>query len=311
MDVLSEVLTLLKPRSFLTACLDAGGSWSIRSENRIGAIKCYAIEEGMCWLKVDGLDAPTLLSSGDCFVLPNGRSFTLASDLSLPPTPAIDVLGLASPGGIVRHNGGGDTTLIGTRFEVDPRRAAMLLAPLPPLMLLQNIEDQAILRWAITRIMAEMRLKNAGASLAAHHLAHLMLLQAFRLHLALHRPEGMSWFSGLNDPRVGRAIEAMHAKPAHRWTLDELAIEAGLSRSTFARRFRETVGDTPFAYLTAWRMMLATEMLSASRETLSKIAYSIGYDSENSFNTAFKRVMGCSPRRYVKDDVEEAGYSVT
>ena len=94
----------------------------------------------------------------------------------------------------------------------------------------------------------------------------------------------------------------MHADPAHRWTLAELAARAGLSRSTFAQRFRERVGETPIGYLAQWRMMLAKDKLTHGRDTLGMIANGLGYESENAFNTAFRRAVGCSPRRYARTE---------
>ena len=92
----------------------------------------------------------------------------------------------------------------------------------------------------------------------------------------------------------------MHADPAHRWTLEEIATRAALSRTLFAQGFRAKVGETPFSDLTRWRMMLASNRLAGTRDSLAQTARSLGYASENAFNTAFKRVMGCSPRRYVR-----------
>jgi hypothetical protein len=93
MDPLSDILAILKPESYLTAGLDAGGEWAIRFGNRPGTIKCHAVTAGACWLAVDGLEAPVRLTAGDCIILPSGRPFTLASDLTLAPTEAHDVLG--------------------------------------------------------------------------------------------------------------------------------------------------------------------------------------------------------------------------
>ena len=90
----------------------------------------------------------------------------------------------------------------------------------------------------------------------------------------------------------------MHGDPAHRWTLQELAKRAGMSRSTFALKFKETVGASPMEYLTRWRMLLAGDRLTNSTDPISAIALSLGYESESAFSTAFKRVMGCSPRQY-------------
>lgn len=302
MDPLSDVLALLKPQSYLTAGLDAGGNWAIRFDNRASTIKCYAVLGGTCWLKVDGVGDQTRLGAGDCFMLPNGRSFILASDLLLVPVPAHDALMNAPLGGVVVHNGGGDVMFAGARFEVNRRKAEALLGTLPPVVYLQAAEDQATLRWAIERMMAEMHDGKPGASLAAHHLAHLMLLQVLRLYLSRHVGEQVGWFYALADPQLNKAIEAMHVDPAHRWTLSELAANAGMSRSIFAQRFRERVGETPIVYLTRWRMMLAVERLAGGRDPMAKVARSSGYESENAFNTAFRRVMGCSPRRYARAD---------
>ena len=300
MDPLSDVLALLKPQSYLTAGLDAGGAWAIRFDNRAGTIKCYALTGGICWLRVDGVDDLVRLDAGDCFMLPTGRSFTLASDLALTPLPAHDVLGGIRHGGMVVHNGGGNAMLVGTRFDVNERKAEALLGALPPVVHLQGAEDQVALRWSIERMMVEMREGRPGASLAAHHLAHLMLLQALRLHLSRQAVDQVGWFYALADPQLSAAIEAMHTDPAHRWTLSELASRASMSRSIFAQHFRERVGETPIVYLTRWRMTLAAERLAGGRYPLAQIARSLGYESENAFNTAFKRVMGCSPRRYAR-----------
>ncbi len=308
MDPLSDVLALLKPQSYLTAGLDMGGPWALRFENRPGTIKCYAVIAGECWFQLDGIGDPTRLSAGDCFVLPSGRLFTLASDLGLTPAAAGDVLGHARPGEVVTRGGGGDAVFVGTRFDVDGRKAAALLGTLPPAVHIRAAEDQAALRWSIERMMVEMREGWPGASLAAHHLAHFMLLQALRLHLSGRTGDEIGWFYALADPQLGAAISTMHADPAHRWTLDTLASCAGMSRSTFAQRFREKVGETPIAYLTRWRMMLATERLTDGRGSIAQIAQALGYESENAFNTAFKRVMGRSPRRYTRADIGDVAW---
>ena len=306
MDPLSDILAILRPASYLTAGLDAGGKWAIRFGNRPGTIKCHAIMAGACWLAVDGMDAPVRLAAGDCIILPSGRPFTLASDLTLDAAQAHDVLGNARPGDVIAHNGGGDFAFAGARFEVDGRKAGTLLGTLPPLIHLHEAEDQAAMRWCITQMMTEMREGRPGGTLAARHLAHLMLLQAFRLHLSRQAGNRVGLLYALADPHLGKALKAMHGDPAHRWTLAELANRAGLSRSVFAQRFRERVGETPIGYLAQWRMMLAKERLAEGRDTLGTIANGLGYEWENAFNTAFRRVVGCSPRRYARAEANGA-----
>jgi AraC-like DNA-binding protein len=99
---------------------------------------------------------------------------------------------------------------------------------------------------------------------------------------------------------MSAAINAMHDDPAHGWTIQKLAEQAGMSRSTFALKFKETVGKSPMDYLTRWRMLLAGDRLVNSSDPVSVIAVSLGYESESAFSTAFKRVMGCSPRQYAR-----------
>jgi AraC-like DNA-binding protein len=126
----------------------------------------------------------------------------------------------------------------------------------------------------------------------------MMLVQALRLHLAEGLRGGVGWLFALADKQIGAAISALHDDPARRWTVQALAKRAGMSRSTFAVKFKQTVGSSPLEYLTRWRMLLAGDRLTNSSEPISVIAPSLGYESESAFSTAFKRVMGCSPRQY-------------
>ena len=146
--------------------------------------------------------------------------------------------------------------------------------------------------------MQELREPQAGGILVAQHLAHMLLVQALRLHMAEGLRGGVGWLFALADKQMSAAINSMHEDPAHRWTLRELAKRAGMSRSTFALKFKQTVGASPMEYLTRWRMLLAGDRLTNSGDPISVIALSLGYESESAFSTAFKRVMGCSPRQY-------------
>ena len=154
------------------------------------------------------------------------------------------------------------------------------------------------MRWSLERMRQELREPQAGGFLVAQHLASMMLVQALRLHLAEGLNGGVGWLFALADKQMSAAINCMHDDPAHRWTLQKLAERAGMSRSTFALRFKETVGEAPMEYLTRWRMLLAGDKLTNSGDPVSVIAPSLGYESESAFSTAFRRVMGCSPRQY-------------
>jgi AraC-like DNA-binding protein len=296
-DPLSDVLSLLKLRSYVSGGFDVGGPWSIRFGRHDG-IKCYALVSGQCWLAVDGVADPVRLTAGDCFLLPRGWPFRLASDLALPPIDAMTLFPARPTGGIAVYQGGGDCFSVGGHFALVGKHADILVGVLPPIVHLRTDADKAALRWSLERMRQELRDPQPGGFLVAQHLAHMMLVQALRAYLADGVSGGVGWLFALADKQMGVAITALHEDPAHRWTLQELAERVGMSRSTFALKFKQTVGASPMDYLTHWRMLLAGDRLTNSGDPVSAIARSLGYDSESAFSTAFKRVMGCSPRHY-------------
>jgi len=297
MDPLSDVLSLLKPRSYRFGGFDAGGDWSIQFGAYEG-IKCYAVVSGECWLAVEGIPEPTRLKTGDCFLLPRGWPFRLTTDLAMTPLDARAIFPTPSNGGIARFNGGGDFTSVGGHFTLSGQHAGILLGVLPPIVHLRSEADKAALRWSMERMRQELREPQPGGFLVAQHLADMMLVQALRQHLIEGPKGGVGWLFALSDKQMGAAITAMHADPARRWTLEALAECAGMSRSTFALKFKETVGKSPMDYLTRWRMLVAGDRLINSSDPVAVVALSLGYESESAFSTAFKRVMGCSPRQY-------------
>jgi AraC-like DNA-binding protein len=303
MDPLSDVLSLLRPRSIVSGGFDVGGPWSIQFPRPQG-VKCYAVAHGDCWLVVEGVAEPVRLATGDCFLLPGGRTFTLASDLALTPIDALANLPRRSEGGIRVHNGGGDAMVIGGHFILDGDHAGVLRNMLPPIVHIRRASDREALRWSIERMRQELVEQRPGGALIGHHLAHMMLVQALRAHLSEGPAGGVGWLFALADRQMGAALGALHEDPARRWTLQELAERVGLSRSIFAQRFKATVGTSAMDYLIRWRMLLASDRLAHSGDPVSAIALSLGYESESAFSTAFKRVMGRPPRRYGRELAE-------
>ena len=297
MDPLSGVLSLLKPRSTMCGGFDVGGEWSLQFPKHEG-IKCYAIVSGQCWLSVENVPEAVHLKTGDCFLLPLGRPFRLASDLALEPVDFRSLYPTPLNGRIASWNGGGDVSGVGGYFGLEGNHAGILLGMLPPIVHITKEADKLALRWSIERMMAELREPQPGSFLVLQHLAQMLLVQALRAHLAEGSSGSVGWLFALADPQMSLAIQSMHDDPAHPWTLHELAQRLEMSRSGFARRFKETVGATPIDYLTRWRMLLAGDRLTDSSDPISVISHSLGYESESAFSTAFKRVMGSSPRQY-------------
>jgi AraC-like DNA-binding protein len=200
--------------------------------------------------------------------------------------------------GVISGNGDGGPYLFGGHFSLGGDHAEYLLEALPPIIHILKEADKAAMRWSLERMRDELHDPQPGASIIAQQLAYVMLVQALRLHLADAAGAGVGWLVALSDAQMNAAISSMHDDPAHRWTLQELAERAGMSRSIFALRFKEKVGATPMEYLTRWRMLLAADMLRNSDDSVASIGLSLGYESEGAFRKAFRGMMGCSPREY-------------
>ncbi len=298
MDPLSDVLSLLKPRNQFYAGLDAAGDWSFDFPPHQG-IKFTAVMRGTCWGFTNDLAQPLRFDAGDCFLLNCGRRFVLSSDPALPPQESAHILEAAYRDGIAVHNGGGEVFLISGRFDFTGSHTAALFEALPALVNIPGASSQAgILRWSLDQLTAELHSPQPGGALLSTHLVHLMLVQVLRLFLASHGEMPQGWFLALTDRRISPAIGAIHAEPARHWTLEGLARIAGVSRTVFAQRFKALVGRTAMDYLARWRMLLAADRLRAGSESVSGIAFSLGYESESAFSTAFKRIMACSPSQY-------------
>ncbi len=295
MDPLSDVLSLLKPRSYGCGGFDMGRDTCIAFPQHDG-IKCYAVVSGGCWLAVEGEPAPVKLMAGDCFVLPSGPPFRLTSDLDLPPVDFRILFAGRAQGGFGSLNGGGACTIVGGHFALDDRHANILLGALPTVVHLRADADKAALRWSLERMMQELRAPQPGGHLVIKHLAQMMMVHALRLHMADDATGRVGWLFALADKQIGAALGAMHAEPARRWTLETLATHSGMSRTSFAVKFKRMVGDPAMEYLTRWRMLCAADRLANGRDPVAEIALSLGYESESAFSTAFRRVMGQSPR---------------
>ena len=294
MDPLSDIVSFLKLRSYLVGGFQAGGNWSIGFDAH-EAIKCYAVTSGACWIAVDGADEPVFLREGDCFLLPRGRPFQIASDLSLPPEDWRRHFLGTEEGALVKLNDGADVTVLGGHFALAGSQAEILLSMLPPIVHVSCETDRERLRWAFELMRQELTDRKPGGILIAQQLASMIFVQALRLYLGKNK--GTGWLFALSDQRIGAAIKAIHREPSRRWTVETLAAEAGMSRASFAVQFRQLVGKSPIEYLTQWRMLLAGRSLELG-ESIGTIAHALGYESESAFRTAFKRVTGNTPRRH-------------
>ncbi len=298
MDPLSDILSLVQPSTFATGGLSAGSDWGVHFPAH-GMIKCYSVVRGECWLAVENVAEPVRLQTGSCLLLPRGWPFSLSSELSQP----LKSWGILSQqkryNGILPLTPGDDFLILGSHFRLDGD-TCFLLDALPPVVLLESKAQQESLRWAVDRLLREMRDPQPGSTLIAQQVAYMMLVEALRLHAAENIGKDPGWLYALADVRLRAALSSIHREPARAWTLAALAHAAGMSRTAFAQLFKEKVGKSPIGYLTHWRMTVAAKRLKEPNGSISSVASAVGYKSESAFSAAFRRDKGNSPREHIR-----------
>lgn len=261
-------------------------------------IAYHYIEEGSVLLQFDE-GAPVRAEAGEIIVFPSNDRHRLGSDLSLMPISARELVLPPTNGSTARiaHGGGGAMThimcgFLGTDMPSDP-----LFGILPNVLKL-DVGRGASADWIKSsfRFAAlEMARGRVGSPSVLAKLAECLFMEAVRSYVDSMPQDERGWLGGLRDPVVGRALALIHTRRDYPWLAEELARETGLSRSAFADRFTRVMGEPPMRYLAKQRMQFAAQRLRTSHESVSRIAYEAGYESEAAFNRAFKRQLGVPP----------------
>jgi AraC-like DNA-binding protein len=303
MEPLADVITLLRPRVLGTKAIHGAGRWAVRY-SQVAHAGFGLVLAGECWLTVDG-DKALRLSAGDFVLRPASRAFTIASDLACEVISLDTQRTLACQAGKVRY---GDPNLepefkqLGGYFELDSVNRNLLVGLLPTIVHIQASDPAAgRLRRTIDSIVEEALADRPGRDLVIDRLIEVLLIEALRFRTesvdAIGQP---GLLAGLADPLLARSLRQLHNNVAHPWSVEELAKEAGLSRSAFSERFSHTIGVPPMQYLMDWRMALAKAMLQRDAPLLEVVAAAIGYQSASAFSSAFRREVGSSPSHFVR-----------
>lgn len=298
-DAMSDVLSLIRMRGDVMCSGIYSAPWSLEFDLPI--VHFHMVQRGTARLGLN--DGTTMrLEPGDLVLLPLGYGHTLCSDLALTPVPINEAI--AQPGAYLHGNhriaGGGETTeVICGRFTFGGVLAPRLLNVLPRLIFVAGRQGRPLdwLRMISEALIDETQNPRPGSAIMIERLLDLLFIQVVR-HWGADSPRNLGWMSGMRDPQVGRALSALHEDPAHAWTVAELAARANLSRSAFAARFVEVVGQTPLRYLAAWRLDLAADQLRSGTLTISAIAQGVGYGSEAALTRAFKAQFGTTPAAF-------------
>lgn len=289
--------------------VEACAPWAFRFEAQ-GLSSFHLVLAGQVELQV-GSDTPLRLDAGDMAVLSSGRDHQMR-DLATPagdhwPDLAVQIHGHSHEPVRIGEGAQPTATLLSARFRFDAEMARPLLAALPSVLLIRGISDQPPnwLRIGL-EFLADEGIGRPGRQAIVNRLAGILFIECLRTHLDT-LPEGASnWLRALRDPALSAALSAMHQRPSHPWTVPELATVACLSRSAFAERFSQVLGQPPLSYLAEHRMRLAAWQLRHTRQPVCRIAEMVGYASETAFSQAFKRSHGCAPSHYRQQREEAA-----
>lgn len=137
----------------------------------------------------------------------------------------------------------------------------------------------------------------SGRQAALDRLCEVLMIRLLR-HCMAHGLTQSGVLAGMADPRLSKALQAMHSQPARAWSLNDLATEAGMSRARFAARFRAVTGQTPADHLAAWRVLISQDLLRSGR-ALKHVALDVGYGSVSAFARVFARHVGCTPTAWL------------
>ncbi len=306
MDVLADVLRQLRLQGSVQGRFELGEPWAFQV-GQLDSASFHILLQGSGYLRLDG--EVTRLAAGDLALCPDGSPHVLGDSPDTCPISLNELRGMATPNNrdgveCERIDVGGDerkSTVICGRLRFDSPESHPLLAVLPKLIVVRGDNGQAApwLEQTLRLIGVESMSEAPGAQMALDRLMELLFIYTLRAWLSQVPAGDAGWLGALRDPRIGGALRRIHAEPAASWTVASLARTSGMSRSGFAARFRDLVGEPPLRYVTCWRMRVAAKLLlNQAASSVADIASQVGYESEAAFGVVFKRQFESTPARW-------------
>lgn len=307
-DVLSDVLRAVRLTGAVYFDFELSSPWVAQAPpaSEIAAtvmpgaervIEYHLMARGSGWAELAG-HQPIRLAAGDILLFPQGDPHTLSSAPGMRATPDLKMFARPATLPLAYEFGGGGpdrARIVCCFLGCDERPFNPLLAALPDVIHLSASAHAATgLATLLNMAVSESGSTRAGSENILSRLSELMFVEALRRYLEALPPTQTGWLAGLRDRVVGQALAALHTAPAEEWTVERLARLVGVSRSIFAERFTEMVGQPPMHYLALWRMQLASRLLMDGGQVAS-VAAAVGYESEAAFSRAFKKLVGQAP----------------
>jgi AraC-like DNA-binding protein len=298
-DSLGEALHFLRMNGIFYSRCELTAPWGLTLPPFDACMMFHVVTEGQCWLDVEGAD-PCLMRPGNLALVPHGEGHRLLAAPGLRAPGLFDVPReqVSDRYEIIRLGGGGTaTTLICGVVRFDHPAAHHLIRLLPRVISVDawSSPEMEWIQSTLRFIAAEARELRAGGETVITRLADILVIQAIRSWIARDPAAQTGWLGALRDKQMGHAIAAVHRDPTGNWTLTSLAAKAGMSRSAFAARFTQLVGEPAMRYVTRWKMNTALMWLREDDAPLAELASRLGYESEAAFSRAFKRCIGQSP----------------
>jgi AraC-like DNA-binding protein len=317
LDSITDIFKTMHVTAFGLHRLEATAPWgairekpteesSIKSDKKIlpSDLAHFAmITRGNCWLNVEGLGEPIPLTGGDCFLLSRETSIVMRDSLQTQPRWSFRELAEKAYSNVAHHGGGGaPTTIVCGSMSFDRASLKPITQLLPDFILVKADQAQTVaLHITMQALSSEMGGQAPGSEVVATRLAEVLFIQILRAHIASGSERSKGWLRAIFDPQIGTALGAIHHRVNSPWTVESIATAAGMSRSAFAARFKELLGQTPLEYVTEWRMQKAMQLLEQRDKKLIDVAQSVGYETDTAFIKAFKRVVGANPGEYLKN----------
>ncbi len=325
LDPITDIFKTMHVTAFGLHRLEATAPWGVKQENEAEVqvtpsskkmppadLAHFAmLSRGNCWLSVEGIEEPIPLTGGDCFLLARGTSIVLRDSPRTRPKWTFRQIGARANGNVALCGGGGaPTTIVCGSLSFDRASLKPITQLLPNFILMKADQARTLaLHNTVQALASEMAEQSPGSEVVATRLAEVLVIQLLRARIASEPERNKGWLRAVFDPQMGIALSAIHDRVNTPWTVESLAAAAGMSRSAFAARFKELLGQTPLEYVTEWRMQKAMQLLQQRDKKLIDVARLVGYESDAAFGKAFKRVVGTNPGEYLKRGFEGSGHA--
>jgi AraC-like DNA-binding protein len=291
-DILSEILGGARWKGDLLTRKSLYKPWGLRfpCEKSAGF---HIVSQGSCFVKTP--KKTFALEAGDILFIARGSTHDLSS---APGEKIVDVAKFNERTAQVSGVSKPITTFVSIRYEIPEGPMHPFILELPEYIFIRGRDVPAhhTLHTLLVLISQEID-AGIGSDLILQKLADILLYQVLRYYMEKNPPKHNGWRTALSDGKIRAALENLHLKVDHPWTLALLAASVGVSRASLAARFKDALGVTPMHYLAALRIERGKALTAETGATLEEVARSVGYSSGFAYSKAFKRLRGKSPGR--------------